>query len=866
MQGSTLAAGLAGPTTAGAGGALGAGAAFASAVPYIAGALALFSAKDALFGRKLQDTSITGTLGGSAGFTGSTEQFFKGGLFRSNKTTTEALGADVTSPIASAATAIRDQVQKYAVALGLPVEQIAGYTEAIKFSTKGLTAEQIQTKLQESLAGFGEKLAGTLNAELAPFAASGEKAGDTLARLATSIAGVNPVLQQLGLRVFDIGTAGAAAASQLAQQFGGLEQFAQVSASYYAAYYSQAERAAAATQSITDTLAEVGLALPTTRDEFRKLVTAQDLTTTSGSAAFTALMKVQGAFAELTVAGDEAAAAAIQAAEATAKAAEALRGQLASAIDQNIGKFLSSTQMTARQYSTISNDLAAAGINVDVGQLIGLSKDQIGELASAFLASAEASDAAKLAVVTAAGALADLKDQATAAAAALDAQLRGAIDSNVDKFLTPRERVDRQAAVLSNRLASVGINIGADELLAASVAQIGQAASAFVNAAGASVEAKTAVVEVAGALVDLKETLRQVEIQAFVDGLGLSVDELMGAYNELVPASDNLVQSWRKNRTEMETLRDALDQISGTKAVTALDTLRNTISQRDALQGVVGGIDSQIGALRAGTGDASALAYLRQREAQLWAEFASTKSPAVAQAITDNTLQRIKLEGTLQAQANQSQISALKEQIAAAERLRDLAAQMGQFIQGLRAGTLSNLSSAGRLDVQRGLFQQAISSGGDVQGQAQAYLQQAQQQFGGSTAQYSAVFEQVTAQLAALGLSGMGAGQQITDAQAQINALTSVADTSLQQITALEQLRTSFSGDVADLNASIEEQTGVLRQVLTQLEATVTNQGYQITQAGEGFLRVSGSVDNLAGAIEGGALDRAQSDALGVTA
>ena len=98
-------------------------------------------------------------------------------------------------------------MQKYAVALGLPVEQIAGYTEAIKFSTKGLTAEQIQTKLQESLAGFGEKLAGTLNAELAPFAASGEKAGDTLARLATSIAGVNPVLQQLGLRVFDIGTA-----------------------------------------------------------------------------------------------------------------------------------------------------------------------------------------------------------------------------------------------------------------------------------------------------------------------------------------------------------------------------------------------------------------------------------------------------------------------------------------------------------------------------------------------------------------------------------------------------------------------------------------------------------------------------------
>lgn len=43
MKGSSLAAGLAGPTTAGAGGAMGAGAAFASAVPYIAAAVALLS-------------------------------------------------------------------------------------------------------------------------------------------------------------------------------------------------------------------------------------------------------------------------------------------------------------------------------------------------------------------------------------------------------------------------------------------------------------------------------------------------------------------------------------------------------------------------------------------------------------------------------------------------------------------------------------------------------------------------------------------------------------------------------------------------------------------------------------------------------
>jgi len=139
MQGNALAAGLAGPTTAGASGILGAGASFASAVPYIAGALALFSAKDALFGRKLKDTSITGTLGGEAGFSGATEQFFKGGLFRSNKTETKALDAEVSGPLAASVQAIKKTVSDYAGALNLPVDQIAGFTQAIKFSTKDLS-------------------------------------------------------------------------------------------------------------------------------------------------------------------------------------------------------------------------------------------------------------------------------------------------------------------------------------------------------------------------------------------------------------------------------------------------------------------------------------------------------------------------------------------------------------------------------------------------------------------------------------------------------------------------------------------------------------------------------------------------------
>jgi len=853
MQGSTLAAGLAGPTTAGASGILGAGASFASAVPYLAGALALFSAKDALFGRKLKDTSITGTLGGEAGFTGATEQFFKGGLFRSNKTETKALDATVSDPLAASVQAIKKTVADYAGALNLPAEQIASFTQSIKFSTKDLSPEQVQAKLQEALAGFGDALAGTFAGELGPFQATGEKAGQTLARLAGAISGVNPLLEQLGLKVFDVGLAGADAASQLAAQLGGLEGLSQTSSAYFQAYYSDAERAAKATEGITSVLGQVGLSLPATREEFRKLVEAQDLTTESGRNSFAALLKVSGAFAELT-----------PAAEASAQAINAAaREQLAGAIDQNIGKFLSDTQRTAREYSSIAGSLSQAGVEVDIGKLIGLNKAEIFDLASAFVASADNTDAAKLAVVQAAGALADLKDQAAQAAQALDSQLASAIDANVDKFLTPRQSLERKAGAISGNLAAVGLNFSPEQLLGYSKDQIFDFAKSFVAATSNSQEAKIAVVEAAGALQDLAAALRDVKVNEFLQGLNLTADELLGAYRELTPAADNLVTAWRKSRTEMEALRDALAEIEGTKAVSALDQLRNTISQRDALKGVVGGIDSQLVSLRSGTGDAAALGYLRQREAALWKDFASTKNPAVAQAITDTTLQRIKLEGELQQQANASQITALKEQISAAERLRDVASQMGDFVLSLRAGSLSNLSAAGRQAAQQEILDKAIATGGDVQGAAQALLQLGQQRFGGATAQYSQLFDETQAKLLAFGSSAAGADAQITEAQAQLNALTSVADNSLAQITALESLRTAFGAEVQTLDASVREQLAVQRSALDQMVLMVTNQERQIMQLGEGLTRIIDGVERTADAAEGGALSGAEAEAMG---
>ena len=850
-----------------------------------------------LFGRsaaRVEGQSISGNFSGSGDFSGNvvTDLLSKGGIFRSDKRTQDiqAITGDLDLALDQGAKAIVQTAQRFGEALGLPVEKLAGVTSKISVEISSSEVDALAKKYGQALSLpfdqlseaarkivgtneyadavakdaqrnadavnraleiFGGALLDSFIPDIAPFKNAGESTTDTIKRLGTALSQVNPLFSQLGLTLFDASLAGGQAAAQLADAFGGLNNLGQVAGQYYAAYYTEAERAAKATDDIADTLARVGIALPATRDEFRKIVEAQDLTTESGRAAFAALLQVNGAFAELVPAATAAAVA------ITDVITNVISKELSNAIDGNIGKFLTESQRTARAYSTIATNLQGAGVAVDVGGLIGLSKAQILEFAQAFVLAGTNSENAKIAVVNAAGALADLKDQAAAANAALEQQLQQSIEGNVDKFLTPRQRVERQAAGISGNLASVGVNFSPEQLLSATRQQIFDFARSFVFAADKSTEAKIAVVDAAGALEGLAQTLAQLQLDDFLTGLGVSASELMGAYRELRPEADNLVVAYQKTKTEVQSLSSALDELAGTAALSALDQLRATVAQRNALQGVITGNSNRAFDLRVGQGGQQALDLLRSREADLWRQFASTSSPEVAQAITDITLQRIDLEGQLQAQANASQIDALRQQITAAERLRDVAAQMGGFILQLKAGDLSNLSATGRLDAQRSLFADSLASGVDVQGNAQALLRQAQQTFGGSTGQYSAIFEDTTAKLAALGLSGAGAGATISDAQRQIDALTNVSNTAERQATALGELNASFGINLGTLNTSVDQQLQVQRDTLATLQATLANQEAQILQAGEYYQRSVTALETMAAAVNTSPLDLA---------
>jgi hypothetical protein len=801
------------------------------AIGPIAGAIT--GAINRLFGRKLADSGIEGTFGGAAGFEGSSTQFFKGGLFRSDKTTKTALGSDFTDPLAQGVNAVRDQVKAYAAALNIPVDALESYTQTIKFSTKDLKPEQIQAELEKALGAFTDGLADTLAGSVDPFKAAGETTTQTLQRLGESLNGVNPIIESLGLSLFDVSAAGGDAASKLVTLFGGLDGLASSAATFYGAFYSEAERAGKATEAVTKALADVGVAMPATKEEFRALVEAQDLTTESGREAFAALLQVSGAFSDLQAGAEETAIAATEAAEALSK-------ELSSAIASTADKFRNPEQRTANAYAGISASLGAVGVDVSVEQLIGASKEQVGEFFAAFVASAENTDEAKLAVTEAASALADLKDEAVdaaaevaRAAAELHESVAQALDGVVADFLSGTDLAQYRAQRIADRLGAAGIESTAGGVLGSTQQDIVD----LWNSVGD--ESRLVIADLYDDWVALQTGIQQSAIDDFLTGLGVSADELASAYAEINPAAESLVDTWRRTRGEVDDLAAALAEIDGTGAVSAVDKLRATITQRDALQGVISGNADRAFDLRVGQGGTQAVDLLKKREAELWRQFASSGNPEVAKAITETTLQRIALEGEVQAQADQAKIDALNEQISAAERLKDIAAGMGQFVLSLKAGSLSNLSYGGRLDAQRQLFDTAITTGGDVQGQAQAYLQQAQQVYGGSTAEYAAIFEQVTGQLEALGLTGgTQADSQIATAQAQLEALNASNDISSRQIDALDSLNGQFGSQLDTLNVSVADQRAVLGEQLAVQTKQLEALELQITQNGEAYTKM----------------------------
>lgn len=787
------------------------------------------------FGHKAPEVTargITGSFSGE-GFTGEafTDITRQGGWFRSDKnwTETSAINSDLDKALDAGAEAVRESVAKYTDVLGLPAEQMREVTEQFRIEITD-DADANTKAVAEALGKYSTALLGAFQEDVEPFRRSGETLADAIVRLGANLSGVNDMLETLGATALAASLQGADAATELTDLFGGLSGLTSAAGTYYEQYYSQAEKAANMTRALTDVFGDIGVTVPTTRDEFKALVQSQDLMTESGRETFAALMAVAGAFDALQDAGEQ------LAAQRMELEVELLRAQ--------------------------GDELAAVAIErqaeIDALRALDPALAQVKEMIYA------AVDAAKEAEKW--------------------RSVWAGVDSVIEDFLGGQDLANYRGGRIKDILAEGGIDSTVEGIIGATKEDI----LALWNAVG--VEGKQAILDAYGAWETLQEALAQSEIDTLLSGLGVSADELLAAYQELNPEADNLVDAWRKTKGEIETLQNALDEFSGTKALTAIEQVRADIAKRTGLESVISGNRDTALNILAGRGTQEGVDALKAREAELWAQYASTQNPEVAAAITRTTLERIRLEGTvaqkaeqalydaqyqsaleayelakatitLEEQAREAQMDALREQIDAAERLKELAENSAVFLGGLRAGTLSNLSYSGRLDAQRGLFESSLVTGENAEQQLTAYLTQAQQMYGGATTAYSAIFESALAQyMAAIGEGASGADQTIATAEAQLNALEKLADqqpelqkavidTSQAEIDALMALNSTFGSSVTSLSTSIDAQIKVLQDQLKALEAQKEAQEAAITTYAEGVIAINERLDKLVGSV-----------------
>lgn len=255
------------------------------------------------FGRKLEDLGLQGTFGGEQGFKGENYTFEKGGFLTNDRTRTSELSSQTQNALAGQFRSMQVSTALMAQTLGQGTDSIQNFTKDIKVSLNGLTGEQVVAKLNEEVSAVNEALAG-LALGTADFNKLGESNVDALNRLSTGLTTVNAAFEILGNTMYDSSLAGADLASQLVDLFGGLDAFTQATSSYYDAFYSEAEKTSKATSQVSEALLDLNYAMPSTKEQFRAIVDAQDLTTASGRETYASLIKLSGAFSQVTDAAE----------------------------------------------------------------------------------------------------------------------------------------------------------------------------------------------------------------------------------------------------------------------------------------------------------------------------------------------------------------------------------------------------------------------------------------------------------------------------------------------------------------------------------------------------------------------------------
>lgn len=254
-----------------------------------------------LFGGSWQTKDVGFSLGVESGeFEGRQFEYQKkkGGLFGKNKKRTRysALDPEMQAILGEAYDSSVSSVEALFKQLNITLSDgvLDGLNvSAVKISTKNKTGEEIQAELDKFFADVAQK---TLNA-LSDATGSGftGMTVEQLAAFVNQLYAVNGVIKHLNIGLFETSVAGGRLAEQMVATAGGFDALAQSAATYYDAFYTDAEKTANTLTDVRDQFAALNLALPETRAGYRGLIESLDKSTESGRNAIAAYLSLSGA-------------------------------------------------------------------------------------------------------------------------------------------------------------------------------------------------------------------------------------------------------------------------------------------------------------------------------------------------------------------------------------------------------------------------------------------------------------------------------------------------------------------------------------------------------------------------------------------
>ena len=198
------------------------------------------------------------------------------------KSFSDAIGL-AAGPLGEETQAIQNRLNSFVVDIG-------------RIDLQGLTGTEIEEKLQAVFGKAADGMASAAFPGLEKFQKVGEGLFETLVRVSSTVEAVTTALDQMAGVAPQLSIA---AKIELADQFDSIGDFTSAVGSYFEAYYSAEEQAAAKTAQFAKTFASLGVSMPSSLAAYRALVEAQNLNTAAGQATYATLLQLAPAFAEL---------------------------------------------------------------------------------------------------------------------------------------------------------------------------------------------------------------------------------------------------------------------------------------------------------------------------------------------------------------------------------------------------------------------------------------------------------------------------------------------------------------------------------------------------------------------------------------